>query len=161
MKLTHWADEAFELEQRTYKQEPDWKPKGFWFDVDEDWKRWCEGETFNLDGLRVPHIVEIADADSILKLSDASELDRFTRKYWAARPWKPGERFDARNCYIDWPRVATQYKGILIAPYCYQRRMELMWYYGWDCASGAVWDTSAIILHACELAVTPANRRGK
>jgi hypothetical protein len=23
-------------------------------------------------------------------------------------------------------------------------RMGLMWYYGWDCASGCIWDTSVI-----------------
>lgn len=33
-----------------------------------------------------------------------------------------------------------------ITPYCWPARMDpdLIWYYGWDCASGCIWDASTI-----------------
>lgn len=46
---------------------------------------------------------------------------------------------------IDWLRVKTQYGGIEIAPYQWKRRLSSFWYYGWDCASGAIWDRDVLI----------------
>jgi hypothetical protein len=48
--------------------------------------------------------------------------------------------------YIDWSKVAAKHQGIIIAPYCYARRLtyHTAWYYGWDCASGCIWDLKAI-----------------
>ena len=45
---------------------------------------------------------------------------------------------------INWLAVARDYDGILIAPYCYTRRMTLDWYNTWDCASACVWNARAI-----------------
>ena len=47
---------------------------------------------------------------------------------------------------IDWAEVASKYDGIIISPYQWSLRldMEMMWYYGWDCASGCIWNISAI-----------------
>lgn len=42
------------------------------------------------------------------------------------------------------PRVRQDYAGIEISPYQYECRFELTWYYGWDVASGCVWDKEAI-----------------
>lgn len=47
---------------------------------------------------------------------------------------------------IDWKKVTEEYQGIIISPYIWQRRLapHTMWYYGWDVASGCIWDTDAI-----------------
>ena len=52
-------------------------------------------------------------------------------------------RFDKM---IDWPRVASDYAGIEICPYLSSKRMDedSFWYYGWDVASGCVWDSKGI-----------------
>ena len=44
----------------------------------------------------------------------------------------------------NWPLLATQCAGIEIAPYQHAFRSTHMWYYGWDVASGCVWDKSGI-----------------
>ena len=53
---------------------------------------------------------------------------------------------------IDWHAVAQAYAGIEIAPYCWSLRFEyeFLWYYGWDCASGCVWELSAVRVGQCE-----------
>ncbi len=150
--MTHWCSEPFELESRIYEQKLDWKPKGFWFDVDEDWHRWCEGESFDIEGRKHRYHINIKNPSEILVIAGAHNLDGFTAKYGVERyPDHPS----LHGINIDWPRVAERYRGIIIAPYCWERRMELMWYYGWDCASGVVWDTSAIEL------LTPAKRKAE
>lgn len=47
---------------------------------------------------------------------------------------------------FDWIDVASRYSGIEIAPYQWKRRIHpsTFWYYTWDCASGCIWDLSAI-----------------
>jgi len=57
---------------------------------------------------------------------------------------------------INWPAVAEKYDGIIIAPYIWQRRLsdnpDHFWYYGWDCASGCIWNTEVIEeIHTKEL----------
>jgi len=55
---------------------------------------------------------------------------------------------------IDWEAVAKRYTGIEIEPYNWERRnsgpnnnysMSMLWYYGWDCASGCVWELDALV----------------
>ena len=41
---------------------------------------------------------------------------------------------------IDWEAALADWDGELIAPYMWSRRLEYMWYYGWDCASGGTWN---------------------
>ena len=47
---------------------------------------------------------------------------------------------------IDWERVKEQYSGIIITPYCFDLRLDFIWYYGWDCESACIWDTSILKL---------------
>lgn len=52
-----------------------------------------------------------------------------------------------QNYSIAWEKVeADGFYGIEINPYLWQRRLDGgMWYYGWDCASGVVWNEKAIL----------------
>jgi hypothetical protein len=135
--LYHWSQTPIEaLDQRQYVQDVDHKPKGFWFDSDGDWARWCEGEEYGLQRLEFKHRIDIADWSRILLVETVSQLDLFAKMYFADR-W-----------HIDWKRVAANFSGILISPYQWERRLHPLtsWYYSWDCASGCVWDVGAIKL---------------
>lgn len=48
--------------------------------------------------------------------------------------------------WLDWAAIGKLYDGIIIAPYLWERRLNggAMWYYGWDCASGCIWNPRAI-----------------
>ncbi len=118
------------------------KPLGCWItdDSEEDWRSWCVGEKFRLDELTHKHQV-ILDESAVLILRDASQLDDFTLDFGAQVVFG-SERFS--RTAIAWERVAERYAGIIITPYQWSQRMSLMWYYGWDCASGCIWKASVI-----------------
>jgi hypothetical protein len=137
-----------ELAPVTYIQPPDItfsrKPAGLWVSVDgeQDWKEWCESEKFSVDKLTIRHRVVLRDKAPILTLASAQEILEFQDTY--GKPDILNELIQSKYMAIDWPRVATEYAGIIIAPYQWCLRMDLMWYYSWDCASGCIWDISAI-----------------
>jgi len=117
------------------------KPKGLWVSVlgECDWKSWCEGEGFSLPNLSIAHRIILSDKADILRLSNAQDIDQFTLEF--ARPERYGSRYE-----IDWQRVANGRDGIIIAPYVWERRLNggADWYYRWDCASGCIWNASAV-----------------
>lgn len=115
------------------------KPDGLWVSVDdgEGWQEWCRSEGFNLYKLAVRHEIRLAPDANILWLRSGLEIDAFTREY--------GEPPTIGNSpAIRWSRVADNYQGIIIAPYQWSRRLDVTWYYGWDCSSGCIWGPSAI-----------------
>jgi len=167
MEFHHWASDPVRLRKMSYPQSGDPKPNGLWFDVNEEWKRWCEAVQFRLETLRYRHMVTILDTSRILLLQSAKDIDAFTRKYGRnhsggiqllqgakdidAFTRKYGNDLfgDIRRQlseYIIWGEVALKYSGIIVAPYSRSRSQAYLWYYGWHCASGCVWDTSAIRL---------------
>lgn len=123
--------------ERSYEQRAGYKPNGLWVSVGDDWDRWCRGEdlTWTVD---VPvHSVTLTDdaADHLLILNSES----------AVRDMPTVQAHRGLRCeYIDWPTLASQYGGIVIAPYQWGARLDVMWYYGWDCASGCIWDLALI-----------------
>ena len=118
------------------------KPKGFWFSVEgneDGWKHWCEAESFETKSFMFENEIFFGDEAMIAVLSSVLDIDIFHQRYKAA--------LAGREHYIDWKRVARECQGIIIAPYVCERRLDgdaSEWYYGWDCASGCVWDASAI-----------------
>jgi hypothetical protein len=141
MILTHFSDVPLSvLDDRRY--EPNrYKPGGLWVSIegDEDgWSDWCRNEQFGLDQLAHAHEVVLSPDANILFISDADGIDAFTRQYGQVDEWGFGQ--------IDWQRVACQFQGIIIAPYIWSRRLapHTHWYYAWDCASGCIWDISAV-----------------
>lgn len=121
---------------------PAYKPLGLWVSVGSSWLEWCEAEQFSTQRYDYVTRVVLADTANVLRLHSAHGLDQFTRQFAVWDEWQ--EQRDERNASIDWWRVAEQYDGIVIAPYCFARRMKLRWYYGWDCASGCIWDARAV-----------------
>lgn len=143
MRLTHHAKHAFEFDAtRKYVQSAhDFKPRGLWLSVDGDWRRWCEGEDFNLDGFAYQLEVAFASDAHILHLKNVGDIDLFTKVY---------DHFGGSSLRsINWPRLAREYDGIMIAPYQWERRLDpkTSWYYLWDCASACVWNLSALIVN--------------
>lgn len=121
------------------------KPNGIWFSVEngrgDGWLDWCISEEFGLN--RLKHATEFIlypDA-KILRVRTEAGIDAFHQKYATTSPY-PGASWDEP----DWELLAKKYQGILIAPYIHSRRLDprMMWYYGWDCASGVIWDATAI-----------------
>jgi len=108
-----------------------YKPEGFWYSVDRGWEEWCRSEMPEWLYKRYEHRVELGE-EKMLYIRSLADIDAFHEKY---KMNKAGLGFD----HIDWLKVGTEYDGIEIAPYQWKRRHEMMWYYGWDCASGCIW----------------------
>lgn len=126
------------------------KPVGFWISVDgeDDWAEWCLRES-NLPPWR--YRVTLDSGAGILWIQCAEELLAFHETYCVETEF---ERLYTRAIYgesnknwpIDWAKVAVDHDGLIIAPYLWsQRMMGPGWYHGWDCASGCIWTTSAIV----------------
>ncbi len=135
----HFTDKPI-VELHSVKEQKDlrlYKPNGFWIsdETDHGWKQWCIDEEFNLDRLNLVYTVTV-DLSNILQINTEAALLLFDR-YFA----KGGNRFSKQ---IDWDLIAQRYSGIIITPYQWGQRLDLMWYYGWDCASGCIWDVSAV-----------------
>jgi hypothetical protein len=122
------------------------KPHGLWVSDEDDygWSHWCTAEEFSLDRLMYEHLVELYPVNNILFIRSVEELDKFHDRYSIdiIKDWIP--HYPSRKDWLDWPQVYPLWQGIIITPYLWERRMDYMWYYGWDCASGCIWDLSAI-----------------
>jgi len=167
MTYYHWASNPIELRGMSYPQSGHPKPNGLWFDINGSWKRWCEAVQFRLEDLRCRHTVTILDASRILFLRNEKEIDVFTRQYGKdisshIQTLQSSEDLDAFarqygsdlfsniqgqfSNYIMWEEVAEKHSGIIIDPYSRARSQTYLWYYGWNCAGGCIWDTSVIRL---------------
>ncbi len=127
----------------SYLQKAHMKPAGLWYSCIEDdaeswgWREWCEAEHFRLADLR--YETEVRIEGKILAIHSEAEFLGFADVYKAPGP-VPG----LARMYIDWPRVAEVYDGIEITPYLWSMRLDFMWYYGWDCSSGVLWNLDAL-----------------
>lgn len=148
MQLIHYSHAVVELNKsEVYEEEKKWlaKPDGLWFSVKGkcDWKWWCEGENYRTENLAVAHEIKLKSDAKILYLNNEEELFAFTRQYR-----KPSRIFDNEtDTYeIKWSEIKKLYQGIIIPNYLWDCRLALesSWYYGWDCASGCIWDLSCI-----------------
>jgi hypothetical protein len=123
------------------------KPKGLWVSDEDDfgWSHWCAAEEFRPDSLKYEHLVELYPYHNVLIIRDVEDLDKFHEAFGKDilgpdRPWDSKPRKD----WLDWQEVYQLWQGIIVTPYLWDRRMDYMWYYGWDCASGCIWDLRAI-----------------
>ena len=127
------------------RQEDAPKPTGLWYACGGDWISWMSRE--------MPHWLEEGKylydvspkysrvgltnfkwgtyAGGVLALSSAEDVLRF------------GEIFGTGRWSVGWAEVAQIWDGIEICPYFWEIR-NLMWYYGWDVASGCIWRPSGL-----------------
>lgn len=134
------------------------KPEGMWYGFGDSWMSWVMSE---VDGSWLqPYVYEVIPKEGkVLRITNEEEFEAFEDKFWGFpehmreqmdRDWKfrdlmmpnhYGMRFIN---YIDWKRVAEVYCGLEITPYLWEKRLESMWYYGWDCESGVIWHKDGI-----------------
>jgi hypothetical protein len=123
------------------------KPRGLWVSDetgDDGWRSWCESEEFNLAGLDHETEFVLAPGHNVLVIESPEALSAFDQEYNVGLH----DRSPFTILGIDWNRVAEDYDGIIITPYQWEHRFGLMWYYGWDCASGCIWNLHALALAA-------------
>ena len=163
MILEHYSDKPLEWPPRDFEQvsphlDGSFKPRGLWVSVkgEDDWPAWCKGEEFRLDALAVCQRVILTPEANLKIVSGERELFAFDKEYgcdWHIAPTLSLHR-------IDWPRLAQDYDGLIIAPYVWSCRLGGWdfegrckdeharisdWYYPWDCASGCIWNGTRAI----------------
>lgn len=148
MRRTHISKSrsGIEVEPRAQSLEPTSKPKGLWYEVNADWRRWCRDEMPEWIADRHLHRIVLGD-ERMLELRGVAQMDRFVSEFhvseFVSGRWFTGDM----DRGIEWARVAERWDGIEIAPYIWRRRLDgPMWYYGWDCASGVIWQPRGVRL---------------
>lgn len=152
IKTFHYSSEPEELDvSKIYDQILFYKPNGLWFSVedeedDQTWKTWCEAEEFCPENLVCCHEITFKTSAKILYLKSFDEILDFTKKYNATHLFPFSKVMDESSFTIDWEVISQEYDGIIIAPYCWNARLDhnTSWYYTWDCASGCIWNLNQI-----------------
>jgi hypothetical protein len=130
----------FDEAKIAHKQEVGAKPWGLWYACGTEWLRWCQDE---MPDRCYPHLFILRVSKDVLKIRTRDQLIKFDKKYGATS-------FD--NIYksdtfsnIDWSKVTQKYSGIEICPYQYKERLNFLWYYTWDVASGCIWRADGLV----------------
>lgn len=72
-KLIHYSGAPLGTLENTPQMDGDFKPRGLWVAVGDDWKEWCEGEDFGTDRLKIAirtsmispkHMVELKESQA-------------------------------------------------------------------------------------------------
>jgi hypothetical protein len=151
LTLVHYS--AIRLEEITSFDQPErlslyGKPKGLWVSVESNqddwngWREWCESEQSALDKFEYAVRIHLKDDANVKLICCGNEISAFHKQFSRPIPEYPADR---SRC-IDWKSVAKSYSGVIIAPYILEPRpyMKPSWYYAWHCASGCIWDATAI-----------------
>lgn len=146
MILTHWSKGELgplrsmtPVEYARGKPGAFAKPKAFWLSDEADdvsWRVWASENGWPIGTVRNDFY---CDLSNVLHLKSEEDLYHFTNEYG-----QKSSRLHIDDQEILWPRVGTDYKGLLITPYIWECRLDLCWYYTWDCASAAIWDVSCL-----------------
>ena len=140
MDLVHYSAIPLKFNRRRkYEASGSYKPNGFWVSVrgDDDWEWWCRSEDFHIDSLQCTHTVVLRPDANILFISTQCGMEDFQHRY----------AVNIRSLFaIAWEQVRKKYDGLIISPYRWSYRLnpDFMWYYGWDCASGCIWNLDAV-----------------
>jgi hypothetical protein len=146
MILEHWSSRSHAIDVSRISGEGfrrrD-KPTGFWVSVAglHDWPAYLAQTGYGAPAYR--HRIELAPDARILRLDSVDALLDFSVSHRLATVW--GEAVPPGDA-IDWDRVEREWQGIVITPFQHSLRRDprTRWYYGWDCASGCIWDAAAI-----------------
>lgn len=160
MKLEVFTAEPLVFERdRVYEggMKHNMKPHGFWVSVkgEDDWPHWAEGEQFHWpEAFNHRYEVTLAEGHNVLVIENRQQFldfhEEFKVSYYTPEQLKAEPRdyrkYLAAKQYIDWDRVKSKYDGIIIAPYQWEFRLndKTFWFYGWDCASGCIWNLDVI-----------------
>ena len=145
--LTKHSSKDFDFDKsKKYNQDAASKPKGFWFSNDTceyNWEHFCRSQHFWLEALEFKKFFKFTESANILIIKNLQEFDDFCDTYIIKNDNAYG--YFSSNT-VDWVAVSEKYDGIYIPDYYWERRNSdsSCWYYGWDCASGCVWNLSAL-----------------
>lgn len=137
-----------------------------WYQVGDGWEQWAAG---NSEGwLHEVRTVLAVDPTRLLQIHTAQECGDFQKRYTARHlPQMQvlGSYLLGRS--INWPAVMAEYDGLELTGFTYDwgigwgagtHGTGSEWCYGWDCASGVVWNAadSVRVLRHEDRATTPA-----
>lgn len=143
MKLIHWSKNPLTVLHTNYRPAPFLKPQGFWLSDEDDygWREWCESENFPLGCWQTEFLLK--QDHNVLVITAEKELQSFSEEYEISGLFGDSALFKGNE--IDWRRVRRTWDGLIITPYQWSCRHDLFWYYGWDCASGVIWNWQSVI----------------
>lgn len=127
------------------------KPDGLWYSVGTEWRKWCRSERPHWVTKR-SYVLDV-DTSRLLMVSGSEQLEKLETEFGVVPKRYQAAAADFAQRYpntgrhflqIDWAKVGEKYAGVEISPYLWTERLTRMWYYGWDVASGCIWDASAV-----------------
>ena len=126
-----------------------YKPDGALWLSDEtatmSWSRWCRQQDFQLLSLLWRREIELHENDRVLHLTTQEDMEWFYKNFAVKAPWSSHLVFtEEKSNPIAWHLVEKVYDAVVISPYQWECRLDMVWYYGWDCASGAVLHPRAV-----------------
>jgi tRNA nucleotidyltransferase/poly(A) polymerase len=125
------------------------KPNGLWYECQdgssETWEEFCDAGLSTGYGKYDGTYNVVLNDYEILFILDEFDFKKFNKMYSVNHPSDP-DGSKGLDKMIDWPTVASHYAGIEICPYRADKRNDddAFWYYGWDVASGCVWNSSGV-----------------
>lgn len=145
MRLIHFSEKKLKDVVAVPQESRGFKPRGLWVSDEDDygWRAWCLGEGFRVERLAVAHEVKLYPESRVLYVKGEAQLHALASKYGNDDCW--GDRWET-GWDVRWDLIAKRHQGIVISPYLAERRFDpaFFWYYAWDCASGCIWDPTAI-----------------
>jgi len=145
-KLVHFSQKPFVFDptRKYHQHEVMIKPQGLWLsdETKEGQYSWTD---FCVNDSNWPHVLEHSvsfrcDISTWAVLTTPEQIHEFTKDFQPRLEESPY----LESLTLDWPRIASTFAGLLITPYQWVCRLQVMWFYGWDCASAVVWDLSTI-----------------
>jgi len=142
-ELVHYsASSELVPESKEQKAKAGRKPYGLWVSVEGGgaygWKEWGTENSYGCFDHRFT--VLLAPDHNVLVTVDLYGLhEKYAKALYHDTPYSYE--------HIAWEDVARDYQGIIIPRYLWEHRFDTRmsdWYYSWDCASGCIWDASAI-----------------
>lgn len=154
MRLLHYSEKPLTRLRRKPVVQRDvmgsyTKPRGLWVTPEGDewgWMEWCGSERFRVDDWKHETDIFLTKNNNVLHLTTPLEMVAFDCEYKEDFSYKEESYVYQR---INWQRVASEYDGLIISPYQWKHRLNMDWYYGWDCASGCIWNPKVLKLGAC------------
>lgn len=150
MKLVHHSELPLgELHNKDNLARIHSKPRGLWLsdeDAEWNWHIWCHENDFALDCFKYKAEFTLSEDHNILIVDSDEAMEMFHKKYNDTSSYYGRGVGGIGGYRINWEPVAHDFQGIIITPYlgAFRLHSEIEWYYTWDCASGCIWDVSAI-----------------
>lgn len=156
MRLLHYTHEEFELKPREYDQSKMYlhsHPNGLWFNVDgkeeEDLRvSFKNSKFYHRRTIRPFYEITLNKNSNILYLNTKEDIFELIKKYPYHR-YIHADSFGRKILYsyeVDWFKIKKEYQGVIIPNYHWECVLskDSIWYYGWDCKSGCIWDLNCI-----------------